>query len=146
MAKSSNFRTRYLTVTQQIHHMRARYPQFHSVTKHGKRVRWVGTLKPTALSDSYTVEITYEVPNRPDIRVLSPTLTIRPDCGRLPHVFSENRLCVHQAYEWGGDRILADLVIPWISAWLYFYEIWLITGLWLGEGTHPDLPQHRSTA
>jgi hypothetical protein len=26
--------------------------------------------------------------------------------------------------------------------WLAFYETWLETGCWLGEGTHPDLPEH----
>jgi hypothetical protein len=34
---------------------------------------------------------------------------------------------------------LAMTVIPWISEWLYFYELWLVTGEWLGGGTHAEL-------
>ncbi len=124
--------------------MRARFPQFNAATNRGNWVRWVGTLKPTALSRTYTVEIAYEIPGRPEIRVVSPALETRPGCDRLPHVFSEGQLCVHQAHEWRGDQVVARSVVPWVSAWLYFYEVWHATGLWLGEGTHPDLPQHRT--
>jgi hypothetical protein len=140
------FRPRYLTVATQIHHMRAKYPEFHAISNRGTWVQWTGPLVPTAMSEAYTIEITYEIPVRPEIHVLFPTLKVRPACDRIPHVFSENKLCVHQAHEWCGNKILALTTIPWISVWLYFYEIWYATGLWLGEGTHPDLPQHRSAA
>jgi len=126
--------------------MQAKFPNFRAASNRGKWVQWTGPLKPTAISVTYTVQITYEMPNRPEIRVLSPELKPRLDCDRIPHVFSENKLCVHQAHEWSGRKILAMTIVPWISAWLYFYEIWYATGLWLGEGTHPDLPQHRSVA
>jgi hypothetical protein len=138
------FRPQYLTLDLQIHHMRAKYPEFHEISNRGNWAQWTGNLKPTAMSEAYTIQITYEIPARPEIQALTPLLKARPDCNKIPHVFSENKLCVHQAHEWGGDKILAVTIVPWISAWLYFYEIWYATGLWLGEGTHPDLPQHRS--
>jgi hypothetical protein len=37
------------------------------------------------------------------------------------------------------DRLLAITVVPWISEWLIYYELWLVTGRWLGGG-------HTSTA
>ena len=122
------------------------YPQFHAVTNRGNWVRWTGTLKPTEWSSIYTVEISYKVPARPDILVVSPLLIPRADCERIPHVFSGNKLCVHQAHEWDGSQIITETIVPWTSFWLYFYEVWFATGLWHGEGTHPDLRQHRSTA
>jgi hypothetical protein len=39
---------------------------------------------------------------------------------------------------------VADYIIPWISCWLYFYEVWLATGTWIGGGTHPEKPEHCS--
>jgi hypothetical protein len=39
---------------------------------------------------------------------------------------------------------LADTVVPWTSEWLFFYEVWHATGLWLGGGTHPNRPEHQS--
>jgi hypothetical protein len=32
------------------------------------------------------------------------------------------------------DRLLAITVVPWISEWLIYYELWLVTGRWLGGG------------
>lgn len=133
-----------LTVAQQVYHMRAAFPQFHAETNRGNWVRWTGTLQPHELSDQYTVEITYTVSFRPDIRVVSPELRRRSDCKNLPHVFERDLLCVHTANEWNGCLILARTIVPWTSTWLYFYETWYTTGLWLGEGTHPEFPQHRS--
>ena len=39
---------------------------------------------------------------------------------------------------------VADFIPPWVSTWLYFYEVWYATGNWHGGGTHPDKPEHRS--
>jgi hypothetical protein len=138
------FRTEYLTISEQVYFMRAIYPQFRVTTNRGNRARWTGDLRPTSMSDTYAVEISYTVPRCPEIRVLTPELRVRPGHKRLPHVFEENRLCVHQAHEWTGNLILARTVVPWTIAWLYFYEIWFATGFWEGGGTHPDLPEHES--
>ena len=29
---------------------------------------------------------------------------------------------------------ISSTIIPWTSEWLYYYEIWLINGDWLGGG------------
>lgn len=34
---------------------------------------------------------------------------------------------------------LVDSVLLWASLWLFFYEVWLATGDWLGGGEHPDV-------
>jgi hypothetical protein len=144
MAKGRKyFRKRHLTVAQQVYFMRELHPQFRVTTNRGHRARWIGDLRPSSLSDIYRVEISYTIPRRPEIRVLSPELRIRPGLKRLPHVFDEDKLCVHQAHEWAGDLSIAKTIIPWIMAWLYFYEVWYATGFWEGGGTHPHRPEHR---
>jgi hypothetical protein len=137
-------RPKYLTVMQQDQQMRARHPRFRSVTNRGNRILWTGLLQPTPRSDSYEVEIEYEVPVRPEVRILSPRLRIQEGCLRPPHTFEDWSLCVHEARDWNANILIALTIVPWICAWLYFYEVWLDTGAWLGGGTHPDLPQHRS--
>lgn len=127
----------------QKYHMCRVWPQFAVSTNRGNQAWWTGTLQPTPLGETYTVEFAYMIPRRPEIRVLSPELRTHPSHTRLPHTFPDGTLCVHLASEWRADSIIAETVVPWTCAWLYFYEVWLQTGYWLGEGTHPDFPQHK---
>jgi hypothetical protein len=34
---------------------------------------------------------------------------------------------------------IAGTIICWTALWLFFYETWLITGEWEGEGEEPQL-------
>jgi len=129
-------------VSQQDHHMRLRFSQFRATTNHGNRIVWRGLLQPTPWSECYQIEIVYQIPQRPQIRVLAPGLRIRSGCKKCPHTFEDGSLCVHQSHEWNAKLLIATTIVPWISMWLYFYEVWLRTGAWRGEGTHPQLPEH----
>lgn len=146
MARYRYIPPKWLTISQQDWVVPAHYPQFSSKTNRGNRIVWTGELQPTARSARYRVQVTYVVPRRPEIRVLEPELQKRDDSDRLPHVFPGNLLCVHEARDWNATMLIAATIIPWICNWLYFYEVWLDTGCWEGEGTHPDWPEHRSTA
>jgi hypothetical protein len=129
---------------QQHQHVRARFPHFRSSTNHGTWIVWRGTLQPTPRSEIHQVEISYDVPLRPVVRILAPKLRTWGELTRQPHTFRDGSLCVHQAHEWHGNKLVAATIIPWTSLWLDFYETWLDTGYWLGEGTHPDLPEHNA--
>src|SRR6266496_5411561 len=95
-------KAKWLTICQQDWWVRARYPQFRSATNRGDRIIWTGELQPTARSARYRLEITYVVPQRPEIRVLAPKLRRREDCQRLPHCFPGDLLCVHEARDWNA--------------------------------------------
>ncbi|HTW31971.1 MAG TPA: hypothetical protein VMD76_09845 [Candidatus Sulfotelmatobacter sp.] len=146
MAMSRFIRPKCLTVMQQHQHVCARFPGFRGRSNRGTRITWRGTLKPTPRSAIYEIEICYEAPFRPTVRVLAPKLSTWGDLTKQPHTFRDGSLCVHEHHEWHGNKLIAATIIPWTAVWLDFYETWLDTGLWLGEGTHPDLPQHRSQA
>jgi hypothetical protein len=121
----------------------ATYPQFETRASSRQRAVWRGTLQPTELSNVYTVEIAYTLAQRPDVRVLDPQLEVHPNRKRLPHVYPGNKLCLYTFGEWYPGLYIANTIVPWISLWLFFYEIWLLTGKWKGGGTHPDWSQHR---
>lgn len=90
------------------------------------------------MSVRYTVQIRYQHRQRPKLTVLSPVLETRPD-EPLPHVFSGDELCLYYGTEFfGAEHFIADTIVPWASEWLYFYETWMTTGVWLGsEAPHP---------
>jgi hypothetical protein len=70
---------------------------------------------------------------RPFVWVLDPPL----DAGhreRLPHVYSEDRLCLYTPGEWNGSMFIATTIIPWAAEWLFHYEVWKATDRWTGGG------------
>ena len=94
---------------------------------------WRAPLQPSAASDSYTIRLEYSLASRPKITVEEPEL-IRPDGKPLPHTFEGDELCLHYAEEWESSDLIVSTIVPWISEWLLYYELWLITGKWHGGG------------
>ncbi len=103
---------------------------------------WRGIIRPTALSDDYTLQVKYMIGHCPEPRVISPALQQR-GARECPHRYSDGSLCLFhpERYEFTASKFLSETIIPWASEWLFFYEIWLATGEWLGGGEHP--PQKR---
>jgi hypothetical protein len=94
--------------------------------------------------ETYTVGIQYELGLRPKINILAPVLTLAAGRNRLPHVYADGQhdICVNRPEDCKRGMFIADTIMPWLSQWLYFYEIWAMTGKWFGKGTHPLAPQH----
>jgi hypothetical protein len=61
-----------------------------------------------------------------------------PDDERLPHVFNGTELCLYydEFNPWYDS--IALKMMPWVSEWLYYYELWVTTESWLGPENHPD--------
>lgn len=100
-----------------------------------------GTVHPTALNCTYSVRIEYRAPTRPRVWVEEPKLHPRTPEGRIPHTFTQNEPCLFLpgGNEWRSDKKIALTIVPWLSLWLFYYEVWLATGEWLGGGVHPRL-------
>ena len=69
--------------------------------------------------------------------VLNPPLMTRP-AEEIPHRFHDGSLCLHYHGEWSSRHSIAATTVPWTVTWLYYYELWLATGEWLGGGIHPE--------
>jgi hypothetical protein len=125
--------------------MSQKHPQLLPKTTRGNSISWEGDWHPALLSDVYRIRVTYVSPSRPIISVVTPKLKLAEGAKKLPHVHKGGQadICVHQPSEWNANMIIADTIMPWISQWLYFYEVWAQTGHWEGKGTHPDSPEHR---
>lgn len=135
MARSSTFRS----LAPQVCAIVERFPEGR-VTVQGRRLIWRGSLKPSELSRSYRVEVNYLLKHEPVVRILN-RLTTRPG-ESLPHVWSHAKriLCLHQSKDWSARMLLANSIIPWAAEWLFFYEIWVVTGEWDGGGDWTPLP------
>ena len=94
---------------------------------------WTGWVQPTAETSRYELRIDAKQRVRPSVRVLSPALKPNDD-GLLPHVYDDGTLCLSQPLDWTPTMYLTDTFLPWACTWLTFYELWLATGLWYGDG------------
>jgi hypothetical protein len=108
-------------------------PLTSSATIKRGQIRWEGTFRPTPLSRTYVLRLTYQQPRTPELVVVSPELE-RPKGMRLPHVYPGNRLCLCYPHEWKRSDVIAQTIVPWASEWLLHYEFWATTGEWHGGG------------
>ena len=98
------------------------------------KLHWTYSLSPTDLSPKYKVKIEYSLRSSPEIFIVEPKLATREN-DSLPHVYQSEplpKLCLYSPrdHEWNKNMLLAHTIVPWTCEWLYFYEIWLITGQW----------------
>ena len=133
------FRIRTLGVGEQKAHFRNSYPAFTTTRQRSNVLMCRGRVQPTALSDTYLLRISYEIKRTPQVEIEAPLLQRRHPHERIPHTYDGDRPCAFRPHvDWRSDRSLA-LVVPWVSMWLFFYEVWFTTGEWLGGGVAHDV-------
>lgn len=132
------FRPQALSLAQQKLAMQCYFPDFATHSKRNEII-WIGCLRPSEMSSLYKIKIAYRLPRRPKVWVLDPPLSKRSDSEDIPHLYPSNNLCLYLPWggEWSRNMFIAKTIIPWTSLYLYFYEIWQITGEWKGGGVHP---------
>ncbi|MGO4750853.1 hypothetical protein AB4212_19935 [Streptomyces sp. 2MCAF27] len=113
-------------------------------TVRGGELRCTLTLQPTPVSRSYTVRIIYRHRRRPRVTITGPPLALHADATELPHVYPNGDLCLHLPEEWKEHMFLADTILPWTSAWLLHYELWLVLGRWTGTDDEQAVPSPAS--
>lgn len=97
------------------------------------------SLQPTENSVTYTVVLISRIGRRHvEIFVVNPKIEKYTKGKRTPHLYPNGSLCLYypRDCEWDYNDDWSDTLIPWTSLWLYYYEIWLETGKWVGGGKH----------
>lgn len=130
-----------ISVAAQAGFLKSKIPESRVTEQTGDHLIWKWKLRPTPLSQEYTIRMKYRYEKHPDVYVISPKpLPLAEGETKLPHVYDqqEQHLCLYfrKGNEWTADKRLSETVVPWIAEWLYFYEIWQYTGKWLGGGIH----------
>lgn len=129
-------------VTAEIGALLRLYPDGTFVTRTQRSFSWTMFVCPTPLSQQYKIRLDYIYGETPKVYVTDPyPLDKYPGKSALPHFYSTSKqqICLYYPGigEWNRDMLLARTIVPWASEWLLFYELWLSTGNWLGEGVHP---------
>lgn len=107
-------------------------------------------IRPTSSSDEYLVEFDYKCDGYPIVWVYG-LLSKQKVPTEIPHKYfcdsvkDKVEICLYrQKYrEYNKEILFSKNVIPWTCEWLHFYELYLITGIWYGNGEHPNGPRKR---
>lgn len=100
---------------------------------------WTCSIKPTELSQTYTIKIVYHLNQLPQCYVVNPKpLALAEGATRLPHTYNSKKqqLCLFypSLHEWDSTMSISKTIVHWAVQWLFYYEIWLYTGVWNGGG------------
>lgn len=98
-----------------------------------------GVLRPWELTCRYAFRTEYRIGKLPRTFIEEPTLQRRKPNERIPHTYSDDEVCLFRPFghEWDPTKPIALTIVPWLMQWLVFYEVWLCTGHWHGEGEEP---------
>ena len=112
-------------------------PDF-TCNKSNGRLVCTGDVRPTPLSRTYAVRIECTTEAPPLVYVEKPELISRSDEEEIPHTYGKNRPCLYYPprRDWTPEKPISKTIVPWLSLWLFYYEIWLVTGQWEGGGMH----------
>jgi hypothetical protein len=128
------------TIAQQASALKFKFPEW-DVNFDAVSLIATGRIKPTSRSNSYMVEIKYNIIQKKplvEVKILDPILIKNEKEEEIPHMYSQESLCLFMPKynEFKKTDLICDTIIPWTSLWVYYYEIWHTTGTWLGGGVH----------
>lgn len=123
---------------KQLLAMEQHHPGF-AATWYCDEVVWTGLIQPTERANTYKVRVTYRLGSPPVVDVLEPELKSREPGKPIPHLYKGGHLCLFLpfGFEWDASKLVANTIVPWATLWLHHYEVWRVTGEWLGGGQHP---------
>jgi hypothetical protein len=135
------FEKSYIYDIGQINDMKNLFPGLRKIG-HGINYSFIGNLQPTENSNIYKIKIEYKYYKNskkkiPHVFILNPIIE------RPIHMYSDGSLCLYHPdnFQWSHNCSIAKIIVPWTSTWLYFYEKWLKTKVWLGDEV-PHLPKN----
>lgn len=95
----------------------------------------------------YRIRLDYFVGRSPGVYMIEPEIDMSSSLeihtfGKIYHSAYKRKLpklCLtyFKYKEWNESVLLTDSYIPWAIEWTEFYELWLLTGKWYGDGIHP---------
>lgn len=135
-------KTNRIPISEQVRLLKQYYPESEIKLNKNKGFTWIHSLQSSPMGNTYKVKIIFVKDAKPEVYVIDPEkLKLADGKLRLPHVYSHEtqKLCLYYPIdnEWNEGKMIASTIIPWSIEWLYHYELWVITGKWLGGGIHP---------
>ena len=135
------FQKKHYTFPELMQHcqeVKRSFPNAH-IKINSRKVELFLKLKPTFASIEYEIKLVAKKNSKlVNIFVVNPKIGLYENNRRVPHMYSNGSLCLYypQYNEWDYTDSWAETLIPWTSLWLFYYEIWIETGEWIGGGIH----------
>lgn len=134
-------------LAEQLNRLNKKYIPLPNSGIYGNELIWKQLVKPTEESKEYCIEIKYNY-SIPKVYINNQGIMKEKD-EKIPHTYErkyidENKQIVRPCLyypnygEWKNYMYIADTIIPWTIEWLFYYEMWRITGEWLGGGIHNE--------
>lgn len=128
-----------ISISSQLERLMNSFPNLQIEKSSDKEFIVIVKLRPHIFSKEYDVKIVYELGNQVSVFIVNEKLKIAKNRTKLPHVWDNElqKICLYSKQEggsWSSEKSIASTIVPWASEWLYYYEIWLIDGLWYGGG------------
>jgi len=95
------------------------------------RLVCVGDVLPFEGAERYRIKVDYRYGDIPRVRILKPLI----EADSRIHTYGDGTLCLYDGRKepWQRTYHLYDRIIPWVAEWLVFYEIFRLTGRWIGK-------------
>jgi hypothetical protein len=126
----TNKADKYRKVVSEQRLLREKFPFLNSRIS-GLELTCRGRIQPTEHCPNYRIEIRYAPWNSPEVRVIDPKIKFTQGA----HMYHNDTLCLFDWHEqlWQKNWHLHETIVPWAAEWLLYYELWLLTGKWLGK-------------
>lgn len=124
------------------HRVEKHFP-FFRCELHRDRLLCQGVITPLEGCESYHIKIEYNQGRIPRVYIVEPV--IKPSSQY--HMYGNGCLCLYDYREapWSAKMKIHETIIPWTAEWLIFYELWKISGEWMGpaapHGTGEKVPE-----
>lgn len=132
---------------QQLKRIKTEFPKVEILKKQWDGFEIIIQVQPTPISAVYDVKIIYTENTWVRIFIINKVLEVAKNREKLPHVYNSKKqqLCLYSPSkkEWNSYNYIIDTIIPWTSDWLYYYELWIPDGQWLGGG-HNEYPNEKN--
>lgn len=145
MANKKFPRNRPITISIQKYNIIKKFKNIIVKEKKYIGLKMLLKVQPTEFSKKYEVLLQYDsVQKPPQVYIDIKQLEVK-DKEKIPHKYGIKtingkeyvNLCLYYPGEWNATMNISDTIIPWTSEWLYYFELWCITGEWYGGGKHP---------
>jgi hypothetical protein len=101
-------------------------------------------MKPDKDSVQYSVKIIYTGRKAPKVYITYPKIPVNSKT----HMYPDGSLCLYYPKDdpWRRGKHIHETIIPWTAEWLVYYEIYQVTGAWLGpEQSHSVRKEQEQT-
>ncbi len=135
---ASKFHKSVLGLYEQATRVRLIVGDFKYKVRHGQLLGQ-GSMQPAPGCERYVFLLSYRDGENPTVKIINPPLRCRSDQSEIPHTYDPDEPCLFRpSIDWSNEQSLGSTIIPWLAAWLFYYEMWHATGEWLGGGEHPE--------